>query len=147
LVSFQRLRALIRIGASVECGLGVVAFLFPRPATAALVTASYLGFTGAVLFVRSQGGTLSSCGCFGTPDGPATLLHAAIDLSMAIAAVVVTIDSSDKGSLATTLAHQPLHGGALILISAVGVWLTYLTLSVLGRLHALRFARTSNVTR
>lgn len=146
-IGVHRLRRTIRIGALLEAGLGVAALLFPRPVTAALVAASYLVFTGVVIYVRSQGGALTSCGCFGTPDGPATLLHAAVDLIVAVAAVAVAINPPTGGTIVAVLAHQPLRGIPLLIASGVGVWLTYLTLSLRSALQAARFAGSSAVGR
>ena len=126
--SLPQLRRMVRLGAATEAALGVVALVLPRPLTASLVAVSYVAFTGYVLYVRSRGGALTSCGCFGTPDGPPTILHATLTAGFAIAAVAV----------ATLLAQAPLHGAPLVALSAVGLWLTYLALTVLGRLQAVR---------
>ena len=119
-------------------GLGVVALLLPRAVPAALVAASYVVFAGVVAFARSRGGALASCGCFGTPDTPATLLHVAVDLVFAFAAVFVAASAPSGGTILTALGHEPLHGAVLLMVSAVGAWLSYLTLSTLGSLEAVR---------
>ncbi len=135
-----RLRRVVRGAALFEVGLGLVAFVLPRTASAALVATSYVAFVGVVAYARSRGGALASCGCFGTPDTPATLLHVVVDLVFAAVAVVVATSAPSGGTILTALGHQPLHGAALLMVSAVGVWLTYLTLSVLGSLEAARRA-------
>ena len=137
---FGRLRWIIRSAAVVEAGLGVVAFVLPRAGSAALVAASYVAFAGGVAYARSRGGALASCGCFGTPDTPATLLHVVVDLVFAVAAASVATSAPSEGTILTVLAHQPLHGVALLVVSAVGAWLTYLTLTMLGALQAARRA-------
>jgi hypothetical protein len=129
---------MVRLGAATEAALGVVALVLPRPLTASLVAVSYVAFTGYVLYVRSRGGALTSCGCFGTPDGPPTILHATLTAGFAIAAVAVATTAPGRGSMATLLAQAPLHGAPLVALSAVGLWLTYLALTVLGRLQAVR---------
>ena len=138
LADVRRLRWVIRMAALVEAGLGVVAFVLPRAVSAALVAASYCAFAGVVAFARSRGGSLASCGCFGTPDTPATLLHVTVDLVFASAAVFVATSAPSVGTIVAVLAHQPLHGAAMLLVSAVGAWLTYLVLTVLGALEASR---------
>ena len=140
LADVRRLRSIIRSAALVEAGLGVAAFLLPRAVPAALVAASYAAFAGVVAYVRARGGALASCGCFGTPDTPATVLHVVVDLVFAGAAVLVATSAPPGGTILTALGHQPLHGAALLIVSAVGAWLTYLTLSMLGSLEAARRA-------
>jgi hypothetical protein len=131
---------MIRIGASLEVGLGVIAVVLPRSWSAAFVAASYFVFAGLVAYVRSRGGALASCGCFGTPDAPATLLHVVVDCVLAIAAAVVAIAAPTHGSIVTALGHESLHGAPLLFVSAVGAWLTYLTLSMLSALEGIRRA-------
>jgi hypothetical protein len=138
LAKVQRLRSVIRGVALVEAGLGVVAFVLPRAVPAAFVAASYVVFAGVVAYARARGGALASCGCFGTPDTPATLLHVAADLVFAFAAVFVATSAPSEATIISVLGHQPLHGVALLMVSAVGAWLTYLTLSLLGSLQAAR---------
>ncbi len=78
----------VRAGALAEAALGAVALAFPRPATGALVALSYLCFFGVVgLVARRRGGPLATCGCFGRPDTPPTVLHLVLDLVLAAAAV------------------------------------------------------------
>ncbi len=140
LADLRRVRSIIRVAAFVEASLGVVAFVLPRAVPAALVAASYVVFAGVVAHARARGGALASCGCFGTPDTPATLLHVAVDLLFAFAAAFVATSASTGGTILTVLGHQPLHGAPVLMVSAVGAWLSYLTLSVLGSLEAARRA-------
>jgi Methylamine utilisation protein MauE len=138
LADVRRFRSVIRLAALFEVGLGAVAFLWPRAASAALVAASYVVFAGVVALARARGGSLASCGCFGTPDTPATLLHVAVDVVFAGAAILVATSAPSGGTILTALGHQPLHGAALLLLAGVGAWLTYLTLSMLGALEVAR---------
>jgi hypothetical protein len=139
-IRFRQMRALVRSVAVVEAGLGAAAAALPRPGLAGVVAASYLLFAGVVAYARSRDGALASCGCFGTPDTPATSLHVVIDLVLAIAATVVAVAAPSNATLASVLSHQPLHGAPLALLVGVGAWLTYLTLSVLATVHAARVA-------
>jgi hypothetical protein len=134
----QRMRGIIRMVALLEAGLGIVAVAWPRPLLAAFVATSYGAFAGVVAYARARGGALASCGCFGTPDTPATLLHVVVDLVVALAAVFVATSASSTATIGSVLSHQPLHGAPLVVVSAVGAWLTYLTLSMLGTLEAVR---------
>ncbi len=134
----RRMRTTVRIAATLEAGLGVVAAAVPRSASAALVAASYVVFAGVVAYARSRDGALASCGCFGTPDTPATLVHVVVDLALAIAATLVATAAPTDGTIITALAHQPFDGVPLLVVSAVGAWLTYLTLTMLAALEAVR---------
>jgi Methylamine utilisation protein MauE len=137
---FGRVRTVLRTVSCLEAGLGLTALVFPRPITASLVAASYLGFAVVVAYARSEGGALASCGCFGTPDTPATMLHVVVDLVLAISGLVVAVTAPTSGSILTVLAHEPLHGWPMVVMIGVGAWLTYLTLSLLGALQAARLA-------
>jgi len=138
LLRFRSLRVLIRVGALAEVVLGTVAMFLPRPLPAALVAASYATFAGVVVYVRSQGGSLASCGCFGTPDTPATRVHVVINLGLAIAAVAVALDAPVAGSTISVIAGQPLYGVPFLAAGALCIWLTFLALSSLSQLHAAR---------
>ena len=85
-----------------------------------------------------RGGTLATCGCFGRPDTPATRLHVVVTLMLAGAAGAVAAGAPAGGSLATLLAHEPWAGIPLLFVSAVGLWLTFLTLSALAALEGAR---------
>jgi hypothetical protein len=136
--SFRLLRWAVRAGALAEAALGVLAVVFPRPATAALVAVSYLCFFGVVALARRRGGPLATCGCFGRPDTPPTALHLVVDLALAGAALAVTAGAPGHGTLAMLLAHQPGDGFPLLFVSAVGLWLTAMALSALAALAGAR---------
>ncbi len=131
------MRVVVRVGAIVEAVLGTVALAAPRPASALAVAASYGTFAVVVVYLRSRGGALSSCGCFGTPDTPATMLHAVINVGLAVAALAVAL-SRPSGTIVSVLAGQPWHGLPLVGASALGAWLCYLAMAVLAELQAVR---------
>ena len=131
-------RGLVRVGALAEAALGVAAIVFPRPLTAALVALSYLGFAGVVAVARWRGGPLATCGCFGRPDTPPTVLHLVLDLGLAAVAAGVATGAPSTGTLSSQLAHQPWAGVPLLFVSGVGLWLTALALSALAALTAAR---------
>jgi hypothetical protein len=136
-VPLARVRGLVRVGATAEAALGLVALAAPRTVSASLVAVSYGAFALFTVYARAKGGAMASCGCFGTPDTPATALHAVVDLGLAVAAVAVAV-AAPTGSLVSILAAQPLHGVPLVLVSAIGAWLTYLVVSLLAALQAAR---------
>ena len=131
------LRRTIRLLAAAEAALGGMALVFPRPLPATLVGASYAAFAAFVLFVRAKGGAMASCGCFGTPDTPATRLHAMLNAVLAAASAGVAV-SGTGGTMAGYLAHQPLDGVPLVGAGAACAWLVFHAVTTLGRLGEAR---------
>jgi hypothetical protein len=136
--SFNVTRQLVRIGALLEVVVGVCAVLFPRPVTAALVAVSYTLFASTVIYARRHGGPLSTCGCFGRPDTPATGLHVVLNVLFLATAVAVALRPPHFTALGPLLRGQPWSGVPLLLASGVGVWLGYHALSSLASLEAAR---------
>ena len=143
-VPLAALRAVVRAGAVAEAVIGVAAFVHPSPVTAGLVALSYLGFTAFVAVVRVRGGPLATCGCFSTPDTPATWLHLVVDLVLAASATAVAATVT-LGWLPGLAARQPWHGVPLLLLSLLCAWLAFLALTRLAELGAAR--RLVGVTR
>jgi hypothetical protein len=133
----ERIRPLVFMGSVAEAVLGCIAILVPRPVPAGLVALSFAGFALFVAYARRKGGALSSCGCFGTPDTPATKLHIVVNVGLAAAAGSVAC-AGLSGSIVSILAGQPGHGLPLVAASAVCAWLAFLALSVLAELQAAR---------
>ena len=98
---------------------------------------SYVGFAGFVTLARARGGPLASCGCFGTPDTPATRTHVIVTLAFAASAGVVAA-SGLSAWLSTLLAGQPWHGVPLALLGLLCAWLASLTMGRLAELGAVR---------
>ena len=121
-----------------------MALAHPSPPVAALVALSYLGFAGFVTLARARGGPLASCGCFGTPDTPATRTHVVVTLAFAVSAAVVAA-SGLSDWLPTLLAHQPWHGVPVVLLGLLCAWLAYLAMGRLAELGAAR--RLLGITR
>jgi hypothetical protein len=131
------LRVAIRIGAVAEAALGIIALLYPRTLSAGLVALSYAAFAVVVAYARSRGGAVASCGCFGTPDTPATMLHVIVNLALSAAAGCVAA-ARPAGSMVSILSAQPWDGLPLVAVSVLAAWLTYLAISVLAALSAVR---------
>jgi energy-converting hydrogenase Eha subunit C len=129
--------AVVPILAVGELTLGAAAIVWPIPVFAAAVSASYVGFAGFVVVIRLRHGALSSCGCFGTPDTPATWLHVVINVFLAASSAVIALDEP-VGNIVTVLRSQPLHGIPLLLAVGVGMWLVVLAFSSLAQLTAVR---------
>ncbi len=132
------MRVLVRLGSIGEAALGLAALMAPRPWSAGLVALSYAVFAIFVAYARSNGGAIASCGCFGTPDTPATALHAVIDAALATSAAVVAWSAPTSGTIIGILSAQPGWGIPLVAISALGAWLVYLAISVMASLRAAR---------
>ena len=131
------LAAAVRFGAAFEVVVGLVAAARPSTATAAAVAATYAGFTVFSAFAWIRGGALGTCGCFSTPDTPATAGHVVLDAALAAAAACVAASGGQRW-LPVLLGHQPLDGAALVAAALVTAWLSYLVLVPLARLHAVR---------
>jgi hypothetical protein len=136
-VSAGVVRTVIRVGSAAEILLGVVAIAFPRPVSAALVALSYVLFTTVVAYARSRRSALATCGCFGSPDTPATGLHVLITAGLALVAGWVAL-AHPTGSIVSILARQPGHGIPLLVVSALCGWLVFVAMTLLARLEGVR---------
>jgi hypothetical protein len=134
-----RVATVVRVVAGAEAIVGLAGLVQPAPSTAGLVAISYLGFAVFVAVARARGGPLASCGCFGTPDTPATRLHIVVDLVLSASAATVAATVT-AGWLPPLLVDQPWHGVPLVGVSLLGAWFAYLAL---GRLSVLGAARRS----
>jgi hypothetical protein len=104
---------------------------------ASAVAVSYLAFTCFVLVARAAGGSLATCGCFGSPDTPPTLTHALVTLALAAASFAVAL-AAPAGTVVSVLGSQSANGFPLVVTSAVAGLLVWAVLSPLARLSALR---------
>jgi hypothetical protein len=119
----------VRVGAAGEVVLAVAAVLAPGALTGGLVAAAYTGFAVFVVLAWNQGWALSSCGCFGRPDTPPTVLHAVLNVGAAVSAVwwAAAWGVGDGfHRLGHLLVHEPWHGAPLVLLIAVLAGLAYL---------------------
>jgi Methylamine utilisation protein MauE len=148
---FGPFRRALRAGAATEAVLGVagIAVLWSDTEVAAavvasLVAASYAAFAVVVLAVRRRGGPLATCGCFGRPETPATLLHVLVDLGLSASAAGValavssTVHAGGVGSIRAYVTVHPVVGALVVSTSAVTAWLVYLTISVFSELEGAR---------
>lgn len=133
----ERLYGTVRILAAGEAVLGVVALVWPAPVPAALVATSYLAFAALLTVVRTKGGALASCGCFGRPDTPVTAPHVIADLCLGASAVAVAA-AGQEGSILALLSGQPGRGLPLVMTSLLAAWLSVLVMDQLSRLVAIR---------
>ena len=139
-------RRVVRLGAAAEAGLGLVGLLVLDSAIAGALALSYGAFAAYVVVARRRGGPLATCGCFGTPDTPATRLHVVVNLGLATAALAVAVAvavARNAGATALTphvvagvLRRQPWHGVPLVLAALACAWCLFHVLSTLPRLLA-----------
>lgn len=122
---------LVRLLAAAELLVGAYALLAGDRWSAALVAASYAGFTGFVVLARNRDGVVSSCGCFGTPDTPPTRSHVVVTALLALGAAGAALAPAGP---VWDLADHPAQAVALLLLTAVCVGFAYLALAVLPTL-------------
>ncbi len=115
-----------------EAILAVAAIVTSGPIAPALVALSYATFAGFVFFARRRGGSISSCGCFGTPDSPPTVAHIVVNAAAALIAAAGALWPA-RSPLAE-LVHSPAAGVPLLLLVAVSTALAYLALAEWPRL-------------
>lgn len=126
----------VRSFAAAETTIGGAAVVNGSRLLAAAVAASYLAFSVFVLVALLRGGALSSCGCFGRVDTPATRLHVAVTAGLAAVAVAVAVRPT--ASARELLAGHPGDGAALLATSAALTAVVYLAIAVHPRLVAVR---------
>jgi hypothetical protein len=132
-----RWRWAVRVGAAAEVVVGAAALVVVEPVLAGAVAASYVAFAAFVVVARHRGGPLASCGCFGRPDTPPTVLHAFVDAGLAAAAVWVAVAGPD-GWTVPLVGDGPWLGIPLVLASGACAFVAVLALSTYGRLVATR---------
>jgi hypothetical protein len=124
-------RALVRTGGAAELVIGVGALAFGNRVFAVLVGLSYLGFLAFVVLALARHAPLSSCGCFGKADTPPSAIHVTLDALAVLVAGAVVVDPGV--ALPDVLADQPLLGLPFLLLVAVGVYLAFLSLTLLPK--------------
>lgn len=120
---------LVRVMGMLEMTVGATAIATGSRNAAILVAAAYLAFTGFVVYAKSEGTPIQSCGCFGRAETPPSLAHIVINLfSAAIAGLIAWQPLSPVTEI---LADQPGLGIPLVMLVAVGVYLVYVALTAL----------------
>ena len=124
-------RLFVRAGGVAELVIGVGALVYGLRIFAVLVAVSYAVFAGFVALALRRGAPISSCGCFGKADTPPSIVHLVVNISAALVAVGLAADP--VGGITDVVADQPLLGVPFLLLVAVGVYLTFLVLTLLPR--------------
>lgn len=111
----------VRVGGVVEAGLALTALVTGSAWMAAAVAISYSAFAGWIGVALLRGLPISSCGCFGTPDTPPSVVH--VIVNVVAAAVSADAAVSDVPALGATLRQQPAAGLPFLGLAALATWL------------------------
>ena len=128
-VGLPRSIALVRALGAGEVVIALGAVTVGHVVFALLVGLSYLAFAAFVLLALTRGGAISSCGCFGEPDTPATPVHVVLDV--AAAAVALAVAAGGGSHWRAVLGDQPLAGVPFVVLTATSAYLGYVLLTVL----------------
>jgi hypothetical protein len=117
--------ALVRLGAGVECSLGLLVLLTDVPVARLSLASAYVGF--AVFSVVARRAAAVPCGCFGRGGGTIGWRHVAVDAVLAMA-LVCAATASTPSALAQLQRSAPVGAGTLA-VCAVAALLAAITLS------------------
>jgi hypothetical protein len=126
---FPHSRSFVRAFGAGEAVIAVGALTIGHPLFALMVGASYLAFAGFVLVALTRDGAVSSCGCFGEPDTPATSVHVVLDIAAAIVAFAVAMGGGSDWL--GVLREQPLGAVPFVVLTITCAYLGYVVLTVL----------------
>ena len=127
--------AIVRVGGVAEAAIGAYAIVTADRIAAALVALSYVAFAGFVALALRRDAPIATCGCFGKADTPPSVVHLVVNLGAAAAALVVAIDPGD--GIGDVIGDQPLAGVPFVFLVLTGVYLAFLSLTLLPRTLAL----------
>jgi hypothetical protein len=120
----------VRALAAAELVIGVGALVTDGPAFAVLVAASYAAFTAFVALALSRHTPLDTCGCFGEPDTPPTVLHVVVTAGATVTAIAAATTGT---SVPEVVADQPWGGVPFVAVALLIAYLCYLVMAVLPR--------------
>ena len=123
---------LVRLLAVAEIGVAVGALAVGGRLAWLLVAGAYLGFTCFVVLAMSRGGAVSSCGCFGAPDTPPTLVHVLVTVAASAVAFAVAF-GRPPGPLHDAMADMPVQGLPFLFVTGCCVWFAHTAVAVLPR--------------
>lgn len=111
----------VRAGAVAEAALGALGLLVGGAVVALLVAASFAGFALFVVAALRSGTPVGTCGCFAREDTPPHPRHVAVDVGLAVGAVVAAVAAPDP------LIDAPAASWALAAALATAAYLTLTT--------------------
>ena len=123
------------LGAGEAC-LGVAALAGGDRRLLSAAACSYAAFTAFVLRARASGTPLSSCGCFGRDDTPATGTHAAVTAALAVALAAAAVSppfTPARRGLLATLKTSPGQAISTAVVAGTAGTQGYLAMTRLSR--------------
>jgi methylamine utilization protein MauE len=124
----------VRTLAAVEAVVGLAGATIGGSGPALAVGVSYVALAAFVLVALSRRWPLATCGCFGEPDSPPTVLHVLVDAALGGAALLA--GTSGGPSPVALAARRPGWGTAMVALASVVAWLSFLVLSRLPKLRS-----------
>ncbi|MBA3362238.1 MAG: DoxX family membrane protein [Acidimicrobiia bacterium] len=128
----HRTMAVVALAAA-ELIVGVANLLASSRPLAFAQAGLYAAFAAFVVYALTRRIPIASCGCFGKPDTPPTVLHLVINLAAVVVATVAALNGFVD--LGTVVSSQPLAGVPYLGFLAVGTYCLYL---LFGQLPLLR---------
>jgi len=125
----------VRLFAATEIAIAAGALVWSGRTGAALLAATYAGFSVFVLAAMRRGGRDGSCGCFASPDTPASTTHLVFNAAAAVVALLVAVDPGPAP--VRLLVDSPGAGVALMALVGLGTWFGYLVLAETPNVSAL----------
>jgi hypothetical protein len=129
----------VRALAAGEMVLSVAAALTSWWPLAVAVAVLYVAFAVFVQSARRRGGMAQTCGCFGSPDVPATGVHVVVNVAAAIAATTAIAGAGTVGDLVG-------EGGAGVVAIGLVALATYEVIALLTVLPRARFGAVTEVS-
>ncbi|MET0901921.1 MAG: MauE/DoxX family redox-associated membrane protein [Acidimicrobiales bacterium] len=114
---------IVRIGSAVEMALGIAAITLGGAALWWAVAVSYAAFGAFVVAALGKGTMIGSCGCFGREETPPHSIHVVLDAGLAAVTALTAVRS--PGSSLDALAEEPGSAVAVVVLSAVALYLLY----------------------
>jgi hypothetical protein len=117
-------RTLVRLLGAGELAVAGAVLLVPSPVTLGVLALAYAGFAGFVVVLLRRGVALSSCGCFGRPDTPATPAHVVVVALLAVVAGTAAVTGS-YAAVPALFAAGALTGATVVvlaLLATAGLW-------------------------
>ena len=130
----------VRGGALAELAVAAAVLAGAGRWAAGALAVSYAGFSGFVALARVRRWPLATCGCFGEPDTPPTLTHAAACLVAAGAAGASALAGRAPGLGADVSGLGAVRAAVFVALSAVTAYAAFLVMSAGPRLGAARAA-------
>ena len=116
------------IGAA-EVLIALAALLVGGPVATGLVAVSYLGFAWFARRLDARTRGAAPCGCFGASSAPVGTLHVALNLVIAVGAVIAAIDA--PGPIWDAAADTPWAGVPFVALALLLTWMLYVALTAL----------------